>query len=76
MLGVRPLRSRLNTAASEAELWLMPTVPVMSPEPSVTENVQKADLAGGGVVVGAIVETVVGAAVKGNSAKMSLDSRA
>ena len=76
MLGVRPLRSRLNTAASEAELWLMLTVPVMSPEPSVTENVQKADLAGGGVVVGAIVETVVGAAVKGNSAKMSLDSRA
>ena len=75
MLAVRPLRSRLNTAASEAELWLMLTVPVMSPEPSVGENVHRADLAGGGVVVGAEVETVVGAAVKGNSGKMSLDSR-
>ena len=45
MLGVRPLRSRLNTAASEAELWLMLTVPVMSPEPSLPENVHTADLA-------------------------------
>ena len=40
MSGVRPLRSRLNTAASEAELWLMLTVPVMPPE-----NVHTADLA-------------------------------
>lgn len=45
MLAVRPLRSRLNTAAFEAELWLMLTVPVMEPEPSVPENVHTADLA-------------------------------
>ena len=45
MLAVRPLKSRLNTAASEAELWLMLTVPVMPPEPSVPENVHTADLA-------------------------------
>ena len=60
MLGVRPLRSRLNTAASEAELWLMVTVPVISPDPSVPENVHTADLAEV-AVVGAEVE--VGAAV-------------
>ena len=53
MLGVRPLRSRLNTAASEAELWL--TVPWMWPEPSVPENVHTADLA---------VDAVVGAEVE------------
>ena len=45
MLGVRPLRSRLNTAASEAELWLMLTVPVIPPDPSLPENVHTADLA-------------------------------
>ena len=60
MLGVRPLRSRLNTAASEAELWLMVTVPVMSPEPSLPENVHTADLAevavvGDEVEVGVVV---------------------
>ena len=60
MLGVRPLRSRLNTAASEAELWLMLTVPCMWPDPSVPENVHTADLADDDVV-GAEVE--VGAAV-------------
>ena len=60
MLGVRPLRSRLNTAASEAELWLMLTVPVMSPDPLLPENVHTADLAEDAVVV---AEVEVGAAV-------------